>query len=95
MNHVEFLGFIVTPAGIVMDPVRVKAIEEWPELESYRDIQVFLGFVNFYRRFIWNFSQLACMLNVHMSQALWPPPKQEGRGSKAKSKKGPTKWYKP
>jgi hypothetical protein len=35
-----------------MDPVRVKAIEEWPEPESYRDIQVFLGFVNFYRRFI-------------------------------------------
>jgi hypothetical protein len=51
-NHVEFLGFIVTPAGVVMDPIRVKAIEEWPELESYRDIQVFLGFVNFYRHFI-------------------------------------------
>jgi hypothetical protein len=51
-DYVEFLGFIVTPAGIVMDPVHMKAIEEWPEPESYRDIQVFLGFVNFYHRFI-------------------------------------------
>jgi hypothetical protein len=72
----------------------MKAIEEWPEPESYRDIQVFLGFVNFYRCFIWNFSQLACMLNTYISQASRPPPKQEGRGSKAKSKKGLTKWYK-
>jgi hypothetical protein len=56
---------------------------------------VFLGFVNFYCRFIWNFLQLAHVLNAHMSQASRPPPQQEGRGSKAKSKKGPTKWYKP
>jgi hypothetical protein len=66
-DHVKFLGFIVMPAGIVMDPIHVKAIEEWPKLESYRDIQVFLGFVNFYCRFIWNFLQLACVLNAHMS----------------------------
>jgi hypothetical protein len=73
MNHIEFLGFIITPAGIVMDPVHVKVIKEWPELESYRDIQVFLGFMNLYRHFIWNFSQLACVLNVHMLQASQPP----------------------
>jgi hypothetical protein len=92
-NYVEFLGFIITPAGIVMDPVRMKAIEEWPEPESYRDIQVFLGFMNFYHYFIWNFSQLACVLNAHILQASRPPPKQEGRGSKAKAKlkKGLTK----
>jgi hypothetical protein len=51
-NHVEFLGFIIIPAGIIMDPIHVKAIEEWPKLESYRDIQVFLEFMNFYRHFI-------------------------------------------
>jgi hypothetical protein len=38
MNHIEFLGFIIMPAGIVMDPVHVKAIEEWSEPEPYRDI---------------------------------------------------------
>jgi hypothetical protein len=37
-KSVEFLGFIVTPEGVVMDLVRVKTIREWPELEGYKDI---------------------------------------------------------
>ena len=47
-KSVEFLGFIVTPGGVVMDPVRVQTIQEWPEPTGYKDIQVFLGFCNFY-----------------------------------------------
>jgi len=35
-----------------MDSTYVKAVKEWPEPKFYRDIQVFLGFTNFYRRFI-------------------------------------------
>src|SRR5436190_19936232 len=42
---------------------RVKTIEEWPEPRNYRDIQVFLGFANFYRRFITNFSMIASPLS--------------------------------
>jgi hypothetical protein len=38
-----------------MDPERVKAITEWPTLESFKDVQVFVGFANFYRRFITKF----------------------------------------
>src|SRR6185437_4612288 len=41
-----------------MDPKRVKAIQEWPEPESYRDVQVFLGFANYYRRFIAKYSHI-------------------------------------
>jgi hypothetical protein len=37
-KSVEFLGFIVTPGGVVMDPVRVQTIQEWPELTGYKDI---------------------------------------------------------
>ena len=37
-KNVKFLGFIVTPNGIIMDPTHVKAIEEWPKPKSYRDI---------------------------------------------------------
>jgi transposase InsO family protein len=62
-KRVDFLGFVVTPHGVVMDPKRVVAIQEWPEPESYRDIQVFLGFANFYRRFIYNYSEVARPLN--------------------------------
>jgi len=46
-----------------MELSRVKTIEEWLEPRSYRDIQVFLGFANFYRRFIANFSMIASPLS--------------------------------
>jgi hypothetical protein len=42
-----------------MDPRRVSTIESWPIPKSYRDIQVFIGFCNFYRRFIRDFSRIA------------------------------------
>jgi Reverse transcriptase (RNA-dependent DNA polymerase)/RNase H-like domain found in reverse transcriptase/Integrase zinc binding domain/Chromo (CHRromatin Organisation MOdifier) domain/Integrase core domain len=56
VEKVEFLGFIVSVAGVSMDPRRIQAIMEWPVPTSYRDIQVFLGFVNFYRGFIKEYS---------------------------------------
>ena len=46
-----------------MELSRVKTIEEWLKPRSYRDIQVFLGFANFYRRFIANFSMIASPLS--------------------------------
>jgi hypothetical protein len=42
-----------------MEPDRIQTIAEWPVPASHRDIQVFLGFANFYRRFIRNFSKIA------------------------------------
>lgn len=45
-----------------MEDKRIKAAKNWPELKSVRDIQVFLGFANFYHRFIQNFSKIAAPL---------------------------------
>lgn len=59
VTSVDFLGFILTPDGVHMDPERVATIQEWPEPQGYRDILVFLGFANFYRRFIDRYSQMA------------------------------------
>src|SRR5688500_14260876 len=56
-SEVEFLGFIISNKGISMDPKKVQAIQEWKSPTSVRDIQVFLGFANFYRRFILNFAK--------------------------------------
>ena len=42
-----------------MDPHRIQAIQEWPVPTSFRDIQVFLGFCNFYQRFILGFAFIA------------------------------------
>ena len=56
-NQVEFLGYIVSPEGISMDPAKVQTILEWETPQSVRDVQCFLGFANFYRKFIRNYSK--------------------------------------
>ncbi|KAJ1576469.1 hypothetical protein NDA12_005468 [Ustilago hordei] len=56
---VEFLGYIIKPTGIEMDPEKVRTVKEWPMPESIHDIQRFLGFANFYRRFIAHFARIA------------------------------------
>ncbi|KAJ1602095.1 hypothetical protein NDA14_001567 [Ustilago hordei] len=56
---VEFLGYIIKPTGIEMDPEKVRTVKEWPMPESIHDIQRFLGFANFYQRFIAHFAHIA------------------------------------
>jgi len=46
-----------------MDPVKVQGIADWLTPQTVKDVQSFLGFCNFYRVFIKNFSEIACPLN--------------------------------
>lgn len=55
----KFLGVIVGKDGIRMDPAKVKIIHEWMTPQHLKQVQAFLGFVNFYRRFIRGFSKVA------------------------------------
>ena len=55
-QEVPFLGFILKPGQILMDPEKVASIQKWPTPKNVKDIQSFLGFGNFYRRYIRNFS---------------------------------------
>ncbi|KAI0996693.1 hypothetical protein K3495_g11489 [Podosphaera aphanis] len=61
-TSVTYLGLVVSTQGISMDPNKVACVQEWPTPRSVRDIQRFLGFANFYRRFIPEFSRLAAPL---------------------------------
>ena len=58
-NNVEYLGFIITTEGLRMDPAKITTIIEWPIPKKLRDVRSFLGFGNFYRRFIQGYSHLA------------------------------------
>ncbi|RAL60401.1 hypothetical protein DID88_000176 [Monilinia fructigena] len=62
-KRTKYLGLIITPGGIEMDPDKVKTILEWKSLTKLKDLQRFLGFANFYRRFIRNFSKITEPLN--------------------------------
>jgi len=58
-EQIEYLGLVISENEVFMDPVKVTGVQEWPTPESKTDVQAFLGFVNFYRRFIWDFSAKA------------------------------------
>ena len=57
-NQVEFLGYVISSEGISMDPAKVQTALEWETPHSLRDVQCFLGFANFYRKFIQDYSKL-------------------------------------
>jgi transposase InsO family protein len=58
-DKVEFLGYLISKDGLEMDSAKVEAVRNWPVPKNVNDIQVFLGFANFYRRFIPHFSNVA------------------------------------
>ena len=47
-EEVQFLRFYISTKGIAMETSKVQAIEDWPMPKSVNNIQIFLGFANFY-----------------------------------------------
>lgn len=60
--QVEFLGYIISGEGLSMDPQKIRTVIEWKKPATIRDVQCFLGFANFYRIFIRNYSKIAAPL---------------------------------
>ena len=61
---ISFLGYIMSEKGLSPDPKKVQSIEEWPEPIIIKKVQALLGILNYYRKFIENFSQIAVPLTV-------------------------------
>ena len=58
-ERIEYLGVIISHNHVEMDPVKVSGVAEWPVPKNKKEVSAFLGFTNFYRRFIEGFSHLA------------------------------------
>jgi len=58
-TETEYLGFIIGQEGVKRDPVKTQAIWDWTTPKKIKEIQCFLGFCNFYPRFIEGFSRTA------------------------------------
>ena len=63
-SKMEFLSTIIGQGQIMMDPVKLIAIRNWKPPASIKGIQSFLGFMNFYCKFIPNFFHVVALLNI-------------------------------
>ena len=59
VQEIEYLGFVLKAGKIAMNPNKTDAIKAWIRPKSRRDVQSFLGLINYYRRFIKDCSKIA------------------------------------
>ncbi len=80
ITKVNFLEFIIFTESVSMNLSRIDIIKTWLRSKMYQEIQVFLRFINFYRRFIHHYFQIAEFLtellrnsvkDVKMSSFIW------------------------
>ena len=64
VQEVKYLGLMITTEGLKMDPRKVETIVKWKPARCIKDVQAFLGFANFYRRFIKDYSRVAVPLSA-------------------------------
>jgi hypothetical protein len=71
-NTVEYLGYILSPEGLTMSQSKVQDILDWPTPRKVKDVQSFLGFANFYCRFIFSYSDIVVPLTrLTRKSQLW------------------------
>jgi len=61
-KKIEYLGYVISPQGLRMDEEKIRTSKEWKEPTNIKGIQSFLGFANFYRRFIQDYSRITTPL---------------------------------
>jgi hypothetical protein len=66
--EVDYLGMIIVHGQVRMDPAKIFTIKNWPTPKTVKQVQSFLGFANFYRLFIKNFSKIALPLTTLMKK---------------------------
>ena len=72
VSHINYLGMILSPGHIEMDPTKLDGIRNGPTLTKVKDVHSFLRFTNFYRKFIGDYSNITCpLLNLTEKDTPW------------------------
>jgi hypothetical protein len=61
-TKIKYLSVIISHNKVEMDPVKIAGVADWPTPSNKKEVQSFVSFVNFYRRFIPGFSHHVCAL---------------------------------
>ena len=84
LPEVKYLGHVVGRDGVKVDPAKVKAVEQWPRPETETQVRSFLGFTNYFRRFINQYAEVARPLNELLhgarkkhAKVVWTPECQQ------------------
>jgi transposase InsO family protein len=79
LDHVAFLGHIVSKDGLAVDPQKIAAVTEWQPPTTPTEVRSFLGLAGYYRRFVEGFSVLAAPLTQLLQKGAkfeWTPERQ-------------------
>ena len=71
MEEIPILGVVVGKGQIQMEQEKIKTVKEWKTPMKVKDVESFLGFTNFYQRFIQNFSHTTKPLNKLKGKKEW------------------------
>ena len=79
-QEIDFLGYKVKYGQYSPCPIKTAAIRDWPTSTNLKELRSFIGFCNFYRMFIANFSQIAHSLHLLTKKGqeyVWEEPQQQ------------------
>jgi hypothetical protein len=79
-TRIEYLGIIISHNKVEMDPVKIAGVADWPTPSNKKEVQSFVGFVNFYRHFIPGFSHHAhALFDLTMKDVrfIWGLPQED------------------
>jgi hypothetical protein len=79
-TKIKYLGVIISHNKVEMDPVKIAGVAEWPTPSSKKEVQSFVGFMNFYRCFIPGFSHHArALFDLTMKDIrfIWGLPQED------------------
>ena len=62
MQQIDFLEFVISAEKVTMNPSWVSTIADWPTPKTYQEVQIFLGFANFYWHFVKDYFKIARLL---------------------------------
>ncbi|CAI7886963.1 unnamed protein product, partial [Closterium sp. NIES-54] len=80
LPEVEFLGHVISASGIRTDPKKITAVQDWIAPTSVKELQSFLGFANYYRRFVQGYASIASPLTDLLRKGVeyvWGPAQQQ------------------